>query len=183
MTERTYSGVNPAEHPESAQNDFINESAQEDFIDAKSSDDPMTQDAMESGDQQDDSDFVDGDLPQAVTESLGTGVHDMPGYAIGGRTMRDRDRQFHEAAVELTGGDVDANYEQANSVGDEAVGGTVATPDMDIVDELGQAVGIEIDDRSFLRTNDLLEQRDDQRWELDPKSSEDYQKRRESTEE
>jgi hypothetical protein len=187
MTERTYSGVNPAEYSKGAQNDFIDESAQEDFIDAKPSDDPMTQDAMEqmeeSEDEQNDSDLLDGDLPQAVTESLGTGVHDMPGYAIGGRTMRDRDRQFHEAAAELTGGDIDANYEQANSVGDESVGGTVATPDMDIVDDLGQAVGIEIDDRSFLRTNDLLEQRDDQRWELDPKSSEDYQERRESTEE
>jgi hypothetical protein len=75
----------------------------------------------------------------------------------------------------LTGGDGDANYEQADAVGDEAVGGTVATPDQDIIDELGAAVGLEMDDRSFLRTNDILEQRDRQRWELDPQSSEDYE--------
>jgi len=35
-----------------------------------------------------------------------------------------------------------------------------------------------MDDRSFLRTQDILEDRDDRRWELDPKSSEDYQERR-----
>ncbi|HEY9894555.1 MAG TPA: DUF6335 family protein, partial [Candidatus Sericytochromatia bacterium] len=60
----------------------------------------------------------------------------------------------------------------------EAVGGTVATPDQNVVEELAAAVGIETDDRVFLRTNDMLEERDDRRWELDPMSSEDYQQRR-----
>lgn len=120
-----------------------------------------------------------GDVPQEYTESYGTGVQDLPGYTMGGRTMRDRRRALHEADPILTGGDIDANYEQANAVGDEAVGGTVATPDQDIVDELGAAVGLEMDDRSFLRTNDILEDRDNRRWELDPMSSEDYSSRRE----
>jgi hypothetical protein len=48
-----------------------------------------------------------------------------------------------------------------------------------VTENLEKAVGLEMDDRSFLRTNDMLEQRDDQRWELDPSSSEDYQQRRE----
>jgi hypothetical protein len=48
-----------------------------------------------------------------------------------------------------------------------------------VTEYLEKAVGLEMDDRSFLRTNDILEQRDDQRWELDPSSSEDYQQRRE----
>lgn len=118
------------------------------------------------------------DLPQAYTESYGTGVHDLPGYVQGGRTMRDRDRQFNEANAILTGGDIDANYEQANAVGDEAVGGTVATPDQDIVDELGAAVGLEMPDREYLHTDEILTRRDDRRWELDPQSSEDYSDRR-----
>jgi Family of unknown function (DUF6335) len=112
------------------------------------------------------------------TESYGTGVHDQPGFSIGGRTLRDRLKNFNEASPVLTGGDVDANWEQANAVGDEAVGGTVSTPDMNVVDELGAAVGLELDDRAFLRSNELLEQRDQQRWELSPESSEDYQDRR-----
>ena len=119
-----------------------------------------------------------GDVPQELTESYGTGVQELPGYVAGGRTMRDRQREFNEADATLTGGDIDANYEQANAVGDESVGGTANTPDMDIVDELGAAVGLEMDDRSFLRTNDILEERDARRWELEPSSSEDYTERR-----
>ncbi|HEY9876054.1 MAG TPA: DUF6335 family protein [Candidatus Obscuribacterales bacterium] len=119
------------------------------------------------------------DLPQEITESYGTGVHEEPGLNVGGRTMRDEMRQYTSTSPKLTGGDIDAGWQQADMVGDEAVGGTVATPDQNIVDELGSAVGLEMDDRAFLRTHDVLEQRDDQRWELDPTSSEDYEERRE----
>lgn len=77
----------------------------------------------------------------------------------------------------MTGEDPDANYEQANAVGDEAVGGTASTPDQDIVDNLGAAVGLEMSDRSSIRTNEILEHRDEERWETDPQSSEDYEQR------
>jgi hypothetical protein len=119
-----------------------------------------------------------GDIPQEYTESYGTGVQELPGYNIGGRTMKDRNSELHEASPDLTGGDIDANYEQANAVGDESVGGTVMTPDMDIVDDLGRAVGLEMSDFNYLHTNEILEQRDDRRWELEPTSSEDYDDRR-----
>ncbi|XHX77924.1 MAG: DUF6335 family protein [Stenomitos frigidus ULC029] len=114
-----------------------------------------------------------GDLPQEMTESYGTGVHDQPGFAAGRRI-----NNFNEAGPTLTGGDLDANYGQADAVGDEAVGGTAPTPDMDVVDEIGAAVGLEMDDRAFLRTNEILEERDARRWELEPTSSEDYNDRR-----
>ena len=80
---------------------------------------------------------------------------------------------------EVTGGDIETNQYQAEVVGDEAVGGTAGTAEQNVTEYLEKAVGLEMDDRSFLRTNDILEQRDDQRWELDPSSSEDYQQRRE----
>lgn len=115
------------------------------------------------------------DLPQNITESYGTGVQELPGYTVGGRTFREWRHQYHEASPELTGGDIDANFEQANAEGDESVGGTVVTPDMDIVDDLGKAVGLEMDDRNFLHTTEILEQRDDRRWELDPASAEDQE--------
>ena len=66
-----------------------------------------------------------------------------------------------------------------DAVGDELVGGTAPTPDQDLVDQLGADVGLEMDDRAFLRSNEILEGRDDRRWELEPKSSEDYGDRRE----
>jgi len=106
-------------------------------------------------------------------------VKDLPGYNIGGRSLRDERRQYTETSPELTGGDVDAYWEDADAVGDEAVGGTVATPDQNVTEDIEAAVGLEMDDFAFLRTNDILEERDDRRWELDPMSSEDYQQRRE----
>lgn len=115
------------------------------------------------------------DLPQEITESYGTGVTQQPGMKIGGREIKEELSQHNATSPELTGGDVDAYWQGANAVGDEAVGGTVATPDKNVTDELGKAVGLEMDDKQPLQTNDILDRRDDQRWELDPKSSEDYQ--------
>lgn len=120
-----------------------------------------------------------GDLPQEITESYGTGVKDLPGLNTGGRSLKDEMKEYTFTSPELTGGDVDAAWEQAAMVGDEAVGGTVATPDQSVTEDLEKAVGLEMDDRAFLRTQDILEQRDDRRWELDPSSSEDYSDRRE----
>ncbi len=118
-----------------------------------------------------------GDLPQEITESYGTGVKEAPGFNIGGRSMQDEAKEYTFTSPELTGGDVDARWEEAADVGDEAVGGTVATPDQNVTEDLEKAVGLEMDDRAFLRTQDILEQRDNRRWELDPVSSEDYQAR------
>lgn len=118
------------------------------------------------------------ELPQRFTESYGTGVKEIPGYITSENRFYDDDRKFNEASPTLTGGDREANYEQANAGGDESVGGTAPTPDMDVVDNLGKAVGLEMDDANFLHTNDILEQRDNRRWELEPRSSEDYEERR-----
>jgi hypothetical protein len=116
-------------------------------------------------------------LPQEITESYGTGVKDMPGYNIGGRSLRQRKRQYTHTSPEITGGDVDADWQTEDTVGDEAVGGTAPTPDQNVTDELGAAVGLEMNDKAFLHTQDILEQRDDSRWELDPKSADDYEER------
>lgn len=112
-----------------------------------------------------------------TSPSYGTGVHDQPSSA-GRDALQDELSNYTNTSPELTGGDVDARWEDADAVGDEAVGGTAPTPDQNVTEEIEAAVGLEMDDRAFLRTNDILEQRDDRRWELDPTSSEDYQDRR-----
>jgi hypothetical protein len=116
------------------------------------------------------------DLPPEITESYGTGVKDLPGYNIDGRSLGDK---YTETSPKLTGGDVDAYWQDADAVGDEAVGGTTATPDQNVTEDIEAAVGLEMDDSASLRTNDILDERDGDRWELDPMSSEDYQNRRE----
>jgi len=73
----------------------------------------------------------------------------------------------------LTGGDVDADWARSD-IGEEAVGGSVHTPDQDVVEELGRALGIEYEDGEPLHTEEKLLHRDEVRWELNPGSSEDY---------
>jgi hypothetical protein len=130
----------------------------------------------ESLDETEDELENDAVLAEEFAATYGTGVREMPGYVAEERAMYDAPER-NESAV-LTGGDVDANLEQAIAEGDESVGGTAPTPDMDVVDELGRAVGLEMDDANFLHTNEVLEQRDDRRWELEPQSAEDYEERR-----
>jgi hypothetical protein len=73
----------------------------------------------------------------------------------------------------LSGGDVDAAWDQANMVGEEAVGGSAQTPDKDVVDELGAAVGLTYDDEEPLHTWEKLRERDEDRWELNPASADE----------
>src|SRR5687767_6556167 len=74
----------------------------------------------------------------------------------------------------LSGGDVDARWEDAESGGDETVGGSTATPGQNVLDEIGAATGVTYGDTEELKTGEKQERRDKNRWELDPASSEDY---------
>lgn len=121
-----------------------------------------------------DAEEIISDRSSEKTQSYGTGLKGQPTDRAGNYSRR---QQLAEDDAVVTGGDIDANYEQAAVVGDEAVGGTAKTPDQDLVDDLGAAVGLEMSDRSSIRTNDILEKRDDNRWELDPQSSDDYKER------
>ena len=77
----------------------------------------------------------------------------------------------------LTGGDVDADWESASTVGDEAPGGDNPTPDQDIVDDIGRAVGVQYEDNEELKGEAKISARDRKRWELDPASSDDWEDR------
>ena len=76
----------------------------------------------------------------------------------------------------LSGGDVDATWSGTDD-GEEAVGGSTPTPDQDMVDELGKAAGVTYEDGEPLRFGDKVADRDAQRWELNPASSEGFQER------
>jgi hypothetical protein len=69
-----------------------------------------------------------------------------------------------ESSPKLSGGDVDADWERAASVGEEAVGGSVATPDQSVVDDLGGALGVpRAPDEAFRTSQEILEARDRRR--------------------
>lgn len=60
---------------------------------------------------------------------------------------------------------------------EEVVGGANPTPDQDVVEELGRALGLTYEDNEPLGMEEKLHERDVHRWELDPASSEDYLER------
>ena len=92
----------------------------------------------------------------------------------GRKELRDRYAEHTETSPALTGGDVDADWESAYSVGDEAPGGDNPTPDQDIVDDIGRAVGIEYQDNEELKGDKKHIDRDKHLWEHDPASSHDW---------
>ena len=95
----------------------------------------------------------------------------------GRRELRERYDEHTETSPALTGGDVDADWESAYSVGDEAPGGDNPTPDQDLVDDIGRAVGVEYQDNEELKGEAKIAKRDRNRWELDPASSDDWDER------
>lgn len=101
-----------------------------------------------------------------------------PSAARSGRQrLKDSIGEHHETGPAMTGGDVDADWEDAYAVGDEAPGGDNPTPDQDIVDDIGKALGVEYQDNEELKGADKIAERDKHRWELDPASSDDYKER------
>jgi hypothetical protein len=85
-------------------------------------------------------------------------------------------REHNSSSPSLSGGDIDAAWEDSD-VGEESVGGENPTPDQDVVDELGEAVGLIYEDGELLHTTEKIEARDKHRWELDPASSEGFGER------
>jgi hypothetical protein len=97
-----------------------------------------------------------------------------PSAAKSGRAdMQDRLSKNTSASPALTSGDVDADWESADAVGDEAPGGDNPTPDQDVVDDIGRALGVEYDDDEELQGGAEISDRDRHRWELDPASKDD----------
>jgi hypothetical protein len=105
----------------------------------------------------------------------------VPGHASAARSGADELRvklaSHTGSGPVLTAGDVDADWVAAEAVGDEAPGGDNPTPDQDVVDEIGRALGVEYDDDEELQGGDEIAGRDRDRWELDPASSDDFDER------
>ena len=87
------------------------------------------------------------------------------------RSDAEREAEEHAAlfpstSPKLTGGDPDADWERAESDGEETVGGTVATPDQNVVDDLTDAVGMSRAPDEPVRTSEaILDKRDRHRYE------------------
>jgi hypothetical protein len=95
-----------------------------------------------------------------------------------GRARLQEDLKQHtETGPAMSGGDIDADWQSAFNVGDEAPGGDNPTPDQNVVEDIGRAIGLEYQDNEELKGDEKIVERDRRRWELDPASSEDYRER------
>lgn len=96
------------------------------------------------------------------------------GLASGGRQKLEEKLNEHNSMDPiLSGGDVDAAWEDSVVAGEESVGGSAPTPDQDIVDEIGEAAGLNYRDDEPLDSDKKILDRDRHRWELDPASADD----------
>jgi hypothetical protein len=91
--------------------------------------------------------------------------------------LLDELETHHDTSPLLTGGDLDADWQRAESSGDEAVGGSTATPDQDVVDEIGRALGVEQPADAEVHTSDeILRARDRHYWHLERRAAEDEER-------
>jgi hypothetical protein len=93
----------------------------------------------------------------------------------GGELAKRRLQQHTDESPELSAGDMDSTWDDAD--GEEAGSGTTLEPDENVVDEVGGAVGISYSDTEPLNTNEKLEQREHERWDMNPASDPEYQDR------
>jgi hypothetical protein len=104
--------------------------------------------------------------------------------AVGGRdVLREELEEHNSLSPKISGGDLDAAWQMANVSGEEAVGGSVPTPDQDVVDELGKAAGLTYADDEPLNSDKKVLDRDRNRWELNPASALDQDDELENEEE
>jgi hypothetical protein len=80
--------------------------------------------------------------------------------------LEERLEEHHSTSPALSGGDIDAEWEDANDSGAESVGGHNPTPDQSDVEENAHAIGVNFEDNEPLNFGEKHEKLDDHRFEL-----------------
>jgi hypothetical protein len=94
----------------------------------------------------------------------------------GSEQLLSQFKEHNSRSPDLTGDDIDADWNSgAYQTGEETVGGTNPTPDQDIVEELGEAAGLNYEYDEELNTLDKLTRRDEARWEMNPASADELE--------
>ena len=114
--------------------------------------------------------------PEVEREFLEAGSH-----ASGTRKLAEKLRQHTSTSPELSAGDPDAAWDRPDE-GEELAGGSTPTPDQEVVEEIGEAMGLTFEDNEPVDAPGKLSRRDRRRWELEPASSEDFEERQSETE-
>lgn len=84
--------------------------------------------------------------------------------------LLERLAEHHSASPADSGGDIDAEWEDVNDSGAEAVFGHNPTPDQSDVEENANAMGINYEDNEPLDFLEKIEKRDRDRYEMNENS-------------
>ena len=84
--------------------------------------------------------------------------------------LEQRLKESNSASPADSGGDIDAEWEDVNDSGSEAVFGHNPTPDQSDVEDNAHAMGIDFQDNEPLDLLDKIEKRDRDRYEMDENS-------------
>ncbi len=84
--------------------------------------------------------------------------------------LAQRLKIHNSTSPELSGGDIDANWEESNSDGSESFGGHNPTPDQSDVEDNAHAMGIDFQDDEPLDFEEKIGKRDRDRFELNQNS-------------
>jgi hypothetical protein len=102
-------------------------------------------------------------------------IDQIEGVPMAPEELAERLDENHAASPADSGGDIDAEWEEVNTSGSEAVFGHNPTPDQSDVELNAHAMGINFEDKQPLDFVKNLAKRDEDRFELDEasKSSDD----------
>ena len=101
----------------------------------------------------------------------------IPDISASQANLAKRLREDPLADPKVTAGDLDANWENAQFGGEDSPISDAPSPDQNVTEEIGAAMGVEYADNEPLKVGEKERSRDHHRWELDPASSEDYKER------
>ena len=84
--------------------------------------------------------------------------------------LAERLDENHASSPADSGGDIDADWEEVNTTGEESVFGSNPTPDQSDVEANAHAMGINFEDNEPLDFVEKIEKQDRDRFELDEDS-------------
>ena len=112
--------------------------------------------------------YEDAPIPDPTIEQARIDeIEDVP---MAPEELAERLDENHAASPADSGGDIDAQWEEVNTSGSEAVFGHNPAPDQSDVESNAHAMGINFEDNEPLDFVKKLEKRDDNRFELDENS-------------
>jgi hypothetical protein len=111
---------------------------------------PMTK-VINAGRAESPKDPVDPDILEEFEEAQKLG-------GSGARQLERKLKDYTDRGPELSGGDIDAEWERAD-IGEECVSGDNPTPDQSVVQDIGDALGETQDDEKPLQTADKRHQK------------------------